>query len=155
NSVFNPSPASTTNYWVRVSNSCAPPAPADSQTATVTVQSCQGPAITGQPLDQSVTSGNSAFLSVSFVGSNPITVTWFRGTAPDISSPAGSGQFFMTPALSSTTSFWAQITNSCGSVHSRTVVITVSFACTSPTITTNPGNQTVVNGTSVTLAVVA
>jgi len=242
NSVFNPSPASTTNYWVRVSNSCTPPAPADSQTATVTVQSCQGPAITGQPLDQSVTSGNSAFLSVSFVGSNPVTVTWFRGTAPDMttpigtgpsistpaltsttnfwarlqnscgqvdtrtvtitvaqcqtpvinddpqdqtvapgasanlfvgytgtagtvtwfrgtfpdgSSPAGSGQFFMTPALSSTTSFWAQITNSCGSVHSRTVVITVSFACTSPTITTNPGNQTVVNGTSVTLAVVA
>ena len=242
-SVFNPSPTSTTNYWVRVSNSCAPPAPADSQTATVTVQPCQGPAITAQPLDQSVTSGSSAFLSVSFVGSNPVTVTWFRGTAPDMSggsigtgpsistpsltstsmfwarlqnscgnvdtrtvtitvapcqppvinndppdqtvapgssanlfvgysgtagtvtwfrgtfpdssSPAGSGQFFTTPTLSSTTSFWAQITNSCGSANSRTVVITVSFGCTSPTITTNPGNQTVVIGTSVTIAVVA
>ena len=240
---FNPSPTSTTNYWVRVSNSCTPPAPANSQTATVTVQPCQPPAITAQPLDQSVTSGNSAFLSVSFVGSNPVTVTWYRGTSPDISNPigtgpsinttpltsttnfwarlqnscpgqvdtrtvtitvapcqppvinddpqdqtvapgasanlfvgymgtagtvtwfrgtfpdsssqAGSGQFFMTPALSSTTSFWAQITNSCGSTNSRTVTITVSFGCTSPTITTNPANQTVVNGTSVTLAVVA
>jgi hypothetical protein len=240
---FNPSPTTTTNYWVRVSNSCTPPAPVNSQTATVTVQPCQPPAITAQPLDQSVTSGNSAFLSVSFIGSNPVTVTWYRGTAPDMSggsigtgpgvttppltstsmfwarlqnscgqqdtrtvtitvapcappvinddppdqtvapgasanlfvgytgtagtvtwfrgtfpdssSFAGSGQFFMTPALSSTTSFWAQITNSCGSANSRTVIVTVSFGCTSPTITTNPANQTVVNGTSVTLAVVA
>ena len=138
-------------FWARLQNSCGQ---VDTRTVTITVAQCQTPVINDNPQDQTVAPGASANLFVGYTGTAG-TVAWFRGTFPDSSSPAGSGQFFMTPALSSTTSFWAQITNSCGSANSRTVVITVSFGCTSPTITANPGNQTVVNGSSVTLAVVA
>jgi hypothetical protein len=147
------SPTVTTSYWVRVSNSCTPPTPANSNTATVTVQACQPPNIIMQPQDQTVPSGNTAQLTVGFNGTAPITVTWFRGTAPDTTQGSiGSGATVTTPPITASTTFWARVTGCGQNVNSRTVTVTAG-ACTPPTINNQPQDQTVSPGGTVVLNV--
>jgi hypothetical protein len=147
------SPTVTTNYWVRVSNSCTPPAPVDSNTAIVTVQACQPPNIITQPQDQTVPSGSSAQLTVGFNGTAPITVTWYRGTSGDTSQGSiGSGATVNTPPITTTSMFWARLQNSCGTADTRTVTVNAG-ACTPPTINTQPQDQTVSPGGTVVLNV--
>src|SRR5207244_7784301 len=109
------SPMSTTTYWVRDTGQCSPQA--DSGGVTVTV-ACT-PVITGQPSDQQVTSGGTVPLSVAFTTATPVTVTWYRGFAGDTSQQVGTGQNITSPAITTTTSFWARLTNTCGNTDTR------------------------------------
>ena len=125
----------TTSYWARVSNAGGR---ADSATATVTVSNAPAPpapppsiiapAITSQPANQSVTSGQSASLSVAATGTAPLSFQWYSGASGDTSSPIANGtsSFFTTPALTTTTGYWVRVSNSAGSVNSATAVVTVS-----------------------------
>jgi len=122
------SPTSTTTYWVRVTGQCAPTA--DSGGVTVTV-SCT-PVITAQPLDQQVTSGGTATLSVGFTSASAVTVAWFRGIAADTTTQVGTGTSFTTPAITTTTNFWARLTNACGTRDTRTVTVSIASGCTPP-----------------------
>src|SRR5207302_318897 len=64
NSTVNVSPTTTTSYWVRVTGQCAPTV--NSNAATVTVNaSCTPPSISVQPAGTTITSGQSANLSVT------------------------------------------------------------------------------------------
>lgn len=62
------------------------------------------PAITTQPLSQTVISGNTASLSVIASGSAVLSYQWYQGSAGDTSTPVGTNSAsFTTPALTSDT----------------------------------------------------
>ncbi|MBZ5588758.1 MAG: hypothetical protein LAO05_09345 [Acidobacteriia bacterium] len=137
-----PALTSTTSYWVRVSNPCGH---ADSATATVTV-GCTSPSITTQPQSQTVQSGQTAVLSVSAAGDGPLSYQWYQGTSGDTSHPVGNNaSSFTTPALTTTTSYWVRVSNTCGSADSATATVTVVSASGLvvwvPVVAHNPGKN--------------
>ena len=125
-----PALSTTTSYWVRVTNGLGS---ADSVTATITVNappppSGVAPAVTVQPQSQTVTSGQSATLSVAASGTAPLTYQWYVGPSGSTVSPIGGavGSSYTTPPLSTTTSYWVRVANGFGSADSATATITVS-----------------------------
>lgn len=119
--------------------------------------SCVAPAITTQPVSQSVASASTATLSVAASGTAPFTYQWFSGTSGDTSSPVSgaTAASFSTPAISSSRSFWARVSNFCGTVNSGTAMITLTSTCERPTITAQPASQSVDSGSAATLSVSA
>ena len=78
-----PALTKTTRFWVRVSNAGGS---SDSDTATISVDAPAepqpaAPQITSQPKDRTVTSGQSATLTVSATGTGPLTVPVVRRSA--------------------------------------------------------------------------
>lgn len=138
-SVISVSPATTTSYWVRITNGCGT---IDSNAVTVTFSNgCAPPNVLSQPQDQTVTPGNVT-LFVGYTGTSG-SVNWYQGAAPDTSHFVGSGQSLQL-SVTTTTQFWAQINNSCGSANSRTTTITVTQSCTAPGVTSIAANPTTV-----------
>lgn len=148
---YNPSPTTTTTYWVRVSNSCGT---ADSRAATVTVTpSCPLPSITVQPTGGTISPGQQAQLGVSASG-NGLSYQWYIGSPPNTSNPItvnGNGPS-LTVSPSSTTTYWVQVSNSCGPVNSNAATVTVSV-CSPPFVVNEPQDQTVTSGSSTQLFV--
>ena len=125
------SPASTTDYWVLVSNSQGQVA---STTATVTVN--QPAAITAQPQPVTVEAGQPATLTVGATGTS-LSYQWYAGQAGDTSHPVSGGtgpSVAVTPRVK--TSYWVRVKNDCNSVDSGTAEVTVF--CTGPSITQQP-----------------
>lgn len=139
----------TTQFWVRVSNSCSV---VNSATATVTVMpQCVVPTITGQPQTASVMSGQTANLTVAASGT-ALVYQWFQGTKPDASRPVGvSSPMLITPPLISSSTFWVRVSNSCGQKESENVMVNVIAACMPATIIIQPKSVTAQPGQSVTL----
>jgi hypothetical protein len=136
-------PASTKQYWVRVTNSCGS---VNSATATVTV--CSPPSITSQPQSVTIQPGTFTTLTVSASGSN-LTYAWYLGTSGDTTTYLGGGPSYTTgPA--STKQYWVRVSNACGSVASATATVTV---CSAPTITSQPQSTTIRQGQFTTLTV--
>ncbi len=124
-----------TSYWVSVSNSCGH---ADSNAAIINVTAgCVSPSIQAQPQGQTVTSGETATLSVTADGTAPLHYQWYQGTYPDISSPFGSdSNTCVTSALTTTTGFWVRVSGACDSpADSNTATVTVNTTTGGPTIT--------------------
>jgi YD repeat-containing protein len=116
-----PALTATTSYFVRVVNSCGR---VDSQVATVTV--CDPPAVTTQPQSQTVAPNQSFTLNVAASGCQQVTYQWYRGTAPDTTTPVGTGPSFNS-SVTSTTNYWARATSSLGAtVNTNTATITVA-----------------------------
>jgi hypothetical protein len=145
------SPTTTTSYWVRVTGQCAPPA--DSTTATVTVN-CAPPSISVQPAGSTITSGQSANLSVTATGTSPFTYQWYTGTSGNTASPIGgatNSSVMVSPTT--TTSYWVRVTGQCAPpIDSSTATVTVA-ACVNPSISQQPGNVTINSGSSTQLSV--
>lgn len=159
NPVFNATTAtinvnlqSTTSLWVRVTNSCGT---ADSNAVTVTVN-CLAPQISASPASQTITQGSSTIFSATATGGPNMTFQWYRGTAPDTSTPVpGQTGSSITVSPVTTTSYWVQASVSgCGTANSNTVTVTVNpnNGCSPVTITTPTVTQ---NGASYTLAATA
>jgi hypothetical protein len=109
------SPAVTTTYWVRVSNSCNTIGN-NSTTAVVTVSpTCPGPSITTQPLSVSAGLGTAATLSVAATApGTTIHYQWYKGAKGDLSTKVGTdAPTFTTGAVSVTTSYWVRLTSAC------------------------------------------
>ncbi len=158
-SSVNVAPSSTTSYWVRVTDSAngtAGATHADSNTAVITVNSALG--IGTQPVSATIDNGQSDTLSVAGSGgTTPHTYQWYIGTTGITTNPingATGSSFSASPT--STTSYWARVTDSAngtaGATHadSNTAVITVNTALT---IGTQPASATIDNGQSDTLSV--
>jgi hypothetical protein len=110
------SPAATTKYWARVSNSCSGTQSADSNAATITVTvvACTNPSITTQPANVSVAIGSTATLKVVAAGTSTLHYQWFQGVKGDTSKPVGTDSAtLVTAVIKSTTSFWVHVTNQC------------------------------------------
>ncbi len=97
------------------------------------------PTIAIQPQSQTISSGQTATLSVVATGVQPLTFQWYQGVSPDTSNPVGTNAFtFTTPPLTTTTSYWVHVSNDLGSVDSDTATITVETACYTLATSANP-----------------
>jgi len=112
---------------------------------------CTPPSITTQPQSRTITAGQSVTLTTSASGTAPLNYQWFQGTSGSTQSLVLSTGPSITVSPTTTTTYWVRVSNSCGRADSVTVTITVSAACTAPTITTQPQSRTIAAGQSVTL----
>ncbi|MGD1149096.1 MAG: leucine-rich repeat domain-containing protein, partial [Thermoanaerobaculaceae bacterium] len=106
-------------------------APSAEVSATTSAGSCTAPSITSQPLGQSIQSGQTATVTVTASGTAPLSYQWYQGTSGDTSHLVGTNSSsFTTPLLTSTTSYWVRVSNSCGYVDSATamVIVGVTYA---------------------------
>jgi len=86
------------------------------------------PAITQQPVGPSIKSGQTAKLSVTASGTGTLTYQWYQGpsgTTSNLISGATSSSY-TTPALTATTSYWVQVTDSNGNTGSNTAVVLIA-----------------------------
>jgi len=111
------------------------------------------PAITTQPMGQTIGPGQTATLSVAATGMT-LSYQWYVGTSGTTSNPipGATATSYTTPALTSATSYWVRVSNTYGSADSYTATVTIG---TPPTITTQPAGQTIGSGQTATLCVVA
>jgi hypothetical protein len=90
--------------------------------------SCTAPSITSQPTDQTINSGQQAGVVVQATGTSPLSYQWYRGSSGNTGNPisGATSASFTTPPLTSTTTYWVRISNSCGTADSRTVTVNVN-----------------------------
>jgi len=141
-------------FAVVVSNSAGS---VTSASAMLTVTAAPAaPMITTQPVNQAVTSGQSATFAVAATGNTPLTYQWQKNTANITGATAAT---YATPATTTAgngTQFRVVVTNSVGNVTSNSATLTVSSTFNSaPRITTQPANETVTVGQAATFTVVA
>ncbi len=118
---------------------------------------CTPPSITTHPASQTISTGQSATLSVVANGTS-LSYRWYQGMTGDTSYLLSDGpsNVYTTGPLTTTANYWVQIYGSCGQANSSTATVTVSgSACTPPSITTHPAGQTIPTGQSAMLSVVA
>src|SRR3989344_5242128 len=142
------------DYNVIISGSFVP----DDTTNYVSLTILSSPAITTQPVDMTVCSGDSAAFTVVATGSN-LTYQWRLGAVPIANGGAVSGvdndTLIINPAtaLNSGTDYNVVVTGSCApSVTSGTVQLIIN---TAPVISTQPTNDTVCAGNPASFSVVS
>ncbi len=88
--------------------------------------SCISPLIWVHPTSTTIKTGEVIVLQVTATGAEPLKYEWYEGAQGDTAKPVGtnSAQFTSQP-LSSSTSFWVRVRNSCGQADSQVAVITV------------------------------
>jgi len=95
-------------------------------TGTITNDDPIAPVVTTQPASTSITGGGTATLSVAASGFPTPTIQWYQGSTGVTTTPVGTNSTsFTTPALTTTTSYWARVTNVGGSVDSTTAIVSV------------------------------
>jgi len=101
------------------------------------------PAITTQPQSQTICSGNTANLSVTAAGTSPLSYQWYRGSSGNTSNPisGATNSTYTTPSLTSNTSYWVRVSNTCGSVDGNTATVTVNSAPAGPTLISPANNS--------------
>jgi YD repeat-containing protein len=125
--------AQTTSYYVAVSKPCG--SAVTSRVAIVTVTQCTAPALSPQPSNTVVVYGSATTLVANATGTS-LHYHWYAGFAPDASFPAGADSpFYTTAAVTSTSHYWVQVTNSCGSVNGSTLTVVPVSAPASVTAT--------------------
>jgi uncharacterized protein DUF4038/collagenase-like protein with putative collagen-binding domain/immunoglobulin I-set domain protein len=115
------------------------------------------PVITTNPTTQTVTAGANAAFTAAASGTPTPTVQWQVSTNGGSTFSNVSGATSTTLTFTATTSqngnqYRAVFTNSVGTAMTTAATLTVDFA---PIVTTNPTNQTVTAGTSVSFTVAA
>ena len=127
-----------------------------SNTATLTVNAAAvAPTITTQPVNQTVTAGQTAAFSVVATGTAPLNYKWQKNGANITGATSAS---YTTPSTASTdngSTFQVVVSNSAGSVTSSAATLTVNPAQITPSITTQPASQTVSVGQTATFTVAA
>ncbi len=91
-----------------------------------------------QPASTLVAIGSAATLTVTAIGTGPLTYQWYQGTSGITTTPVGTNTAtFTTPALIAATSYWVKVTSPAtpAGVNSNTITVTVS---PSATVTTGP-----------------
>ena len=143
-----------TDYYVVVSNACQP----NDTSVMVSLQVDSITTITTIPVDITACEGDSVAFIVAATGSN-LTYQWQLGATPitDGGEVSGSNNdtLIINPAtaLNAANNYNVVVTGSCApSVTSADVELTIN---TAPAITTQPTDQTVCEGNSVTFSTVA
>ncbi|MFO1451546.1 MAG: immunoglobulin domain-containing protein [Opitutaceae bacterium] len=134
------------SYSVVVSNS-AGSVTSNAVALTVSVP----PAITTQPVAQSVMAGANVTFLVAATGTPAPTFQW-RKDGSNLAGATSASLSLTSVQLSNAGSYSVVVSNSAGSVTSTAVALTVSAA---PVITTQPAAQAVTTGANVTFTVVA
>ncbi len=127
-----------------------------SAAATLTVNAAAvAPAITTQPVNQTVTAGQTATFTAVASGTTPLSYQWQKNGASIAGATSSSYTTPATTTADSGSAFAVVVSNSAGTVTSNVATLTVNAAAVAPTITTQPANQTVTAGQTATFAVVA
>ena len=112
------------------------------------------PTITTQPSSQSVAAGETASFAVAATGSDPLTYQWHRDGAP-IAGAVDSTYSTSADVADDGASFSVVVSNAIGTVQSATAKLTVTATAVAPTITTQPGDQSITVGQTATFSVTA
>ncbi len=134
------------NYSVTVSN---PSGSVTSGNATLTVN--VPPSITTQPANQIVNQGGTATFSVVVSGTAPISYQW-KFNRVNISGATSSSYSKANVQSSDAGTYAVTVSNVAGNVTSANATLTANVP---PSITTQPANQTVAQGSAATFNVVA
>lgn len=126
NASYKPSSQQSAKYFVRIHNACRT---IDSPLFTVTVNTCQAPAIDVGPVSETVGQGESRMLSVQASGTAPLSYQWYRGNLGNVSDPLGTAAPQSTGAVNATTSYWVKVSNSC---NDATASATLTVALPKP-----------------------
>lgn len=88
-----------------------------------------GPAITRQPVDVAVAQGESANLTVSATGAEPLRYQWFLGSSGQLTQPvAGATNVaFVTPRATTNTAYWVRVTDARGMADSQTARVRIGY----------------------------
>ena len=122
---------------------------------SLTTTAAVAPTITTQPGNQTVAAGQTASFTVVAAGTAPLSYQWQRNGASIAGATAASYTTPATTTADSGSSFAVVVSNTAGTVTSSAALLTVNAAAVAPTITTQPGNQTVVAGQTASFTVVA
>jgi Zn-dependent metalloprotease/fibronectin type 3 domain-containing protein len=125
------SDAGATHYFrVRALGDCDDASPSSATAQTLIGAACDPAAISVQPVDRSIQSGQTASLAVTATGTGPVTYQWYQGTSGSTGSPiaGATAAVYTTSALTATTSYWVRVSNGCGTEDSHTVTVTVATA---------------------------
>ena len=129
---------------------------ATSAAATLTVSAVAvAPTITTQPVNLTVTSGQTASFVVAATGTAPLSYQWQKNGVNIAGATASS---YTTPATTTSdngATFAAVVSNTAGTVTSAAAILTVNVAVVAPTITAQPVNQTVTAGQTASFSVTA
>jgi hypothetical protein len=84
------------------------------------------PMITTQPFGASIFTGQTATMTVAATG-QALSYQWYHGSSGDTSNAVAgaTATSFTTPALTATTNYWVQVSNSGGAANSVTAMISV------------------------------
>ena len=87
-------------------------------------------------------------------GTGPLSYQWYQGASGNSTSSItnATSASFTTPALTTTTSYWARATNVGGTADSSAATVTVNQPAA---ITTSPSSTTINSGSNATLSVIA
>jgi hypothetical protein len=144
--ITSPALADAADYDVVVTNSIGN---VTSAAATLTVNI--GPAITSQPLAQTVTVGSAVTLTVTATGTPAPTYQWRKGGV-DLGGATAASLNLGTVALTDSGDYDVVVTNSIETVTSETATVTVQEL---PAITTQPVSQAAQVSTPVAFTVTA
>jgi alpha-tubulin suppressor-like RCC1 family protein len=131
-------------YSVGVSNACGG---LSSANATLTINT--PPSITSQPTSLAVCPGSNVTFSVSANGTTPLSYQWKFN---DVNIPGATGNVFTTNNVQIGGTFTVGVTNTCGGISSSGANLTIN---TCPSITSQPTNLIVCQGSSAMLTVSA
>src|SRR5947207_1167878 len=151
-------PATTTahnsaNFVLVLSNTALS---ATSNAATLTVKGREvARAITTQPVNQTVTVGQTATFTVVATGTAPLSYQWQKNGTAISGATSASYTTTATTSADNAATFVVVVSNTAGSVTSNAATLTVNSAATAPSITTQPASQTVTVGQTATFTVVA
>ena len=148
----NVQPADAGSYTVVVSNGAG--AVTSNAAVLIVNGTSSAPAITTQPVSQTVTIGSSATFSAAASGSPTPTYQWQKDTV----NLAGATNALLTInniQASDAGSYTLIATNSVNTAISSVATLTVTSAPVAPAITTQPVSQTVAAGSSVTFSAAA
>jgi hypothetical protein len=123
-------PATSTNYWVRVTDGTCTAA-----SATATVSLCV-PVISVEPQSALINNGTTRTLSVTASAAQALSYQWYVGDSGVMTSPiaGATSSSYTSPPLTASTKYWVRVLG-CSAVNSATAVVTV---CTPPAITSGP-----------------
>jgi murein DD-endopeptidase MepM/ murein hydrolase activator NlpD len=116
---------------------------------------CTEVSISQQPSNQTVTSGNTAIFSVTVSGTSPFSYQW-RKNGTNISGANSDSYTTPTLAVSDNGDSYSCYVTNCGgseSVLSNSANVSVSANCNPVSISQNPQNQSVTEGSSATFSV--
>jgi len=122
-------PQVTTYYYAVSSNSCGT---LTSSYITITVTQC-APTISTQPASQTINSTQSVTLSV-VATSDQLRYQWYMGTGGSYTAISGATAATLTYSPTTTSYFYVNVYNDCGSVNSNVATVTVTPVCYAPTV---------------------
>ena len=97
----------------------------DTKSMAITA-ACTGAAISSQPTNRTIVSGNSTSISVTATGTAPLAYQWYIGASGVLTTPiplATSSSVSVSPVANTT--YWVLVTNACGTVNSTAATVTV------------------------------